>query len=371
VLAEGVASLPCITYKRLPRGGKERAAEHPNYRLLRTEPNPESTAYQFWETLIFHWSLYGNAFAEVVRDGSGRPIALYPLDSRYMQVDRDQGGKLVYVYRDGKGEAVLKPEDVLHVAGLSADGSVGYSLLRTARNALKLTEATEEFGRSFFGNCSRPSGLLKTEGVLSDQARENLRRSWEALHSSSSNTGKVAILEEGLDFSPIQLTNEEGQYKETRQFQILEVCRLFNVPPHRVRALDRATWGNIEAENISFVTDTLRPILVRFEQEVNRKLFLPSEQDTYFAEWLVDSLLRGDTASRFNVYAVALQSKILSVNECREMENRNPIEDPEFDKPGIPPGQQPEADPADEGTEGEQLPDEDQGDEEQPGEEEE
>lgn len=335
VISEGVAALPLILYQR-SNEGKNRATQHPLFQLLKCEPNGETTAYSFWETMVLHWAVYGNAYAEIQRDNSGRPIALFPLDSRHVKIARDATNNLYYQYQYNNGNIDLASEDILHIPGLSIDGTQGLPLLKLAQQALNLTEKCEEYGRSFFANCSRPSGLLKTAGQLSDQARNNLKTSWEQLHSGSSNAGKIAVLEEGLDYTQTSLTNEEGQYNLTRQHQILELCRFFNVPPHRCKALDRATWGNIEAENISFVTDTLRPILIRFEQEINRKLLLSAEKQEYYVEFLVDGLLRGDTTSRYGVYQMGLQNKIFSVNEVRAFENMNKILDPKFDIPGIP-----------------------------------
>lgn len=353
VLAEGIASLPLITYQRTPKG-KERATTHPLYNLLRTEPNPESTAYTFWETMVLHWAVFGNAYAEIIRDGSGRPQEMFPLDARCMTPERTKSGKLQYQYRDGGGSATLAAEDVLHIPGLSLDGITGMNILRVAANALTLTDAAEEYGRSFFANCARPSGFLQHPAAMSDQAQQNLKRSWDAMYSGSGNTGKTVVLEEGMTYNPVSLTNEEGQFVETRQFQILEVCRFFNIPPHKIKALDRATWGNIESENISWVTDSLRPICTRFEQEGTRKLLMPDEKDNYFVEFLLDGLLRGDTATRYGVYQTALTNRIMSVNEVRAMENMNAVDDPAFDVPGIP---------------GDDQPDDDQGDDQQPAEE--
>lgn len=326
VISEAVASLPLILYRRLGEGGKERATAHPLYVLLKDSPNPEMTSFVFREVLQSHLLLWGNAYAEIERDGSGRPIALWPIPPNRVQPGRREG-QLVYRVQTDNGQTVeLRPENVLHIPGLGFDGLVGYSPISLARESLGLTAACERFGSSFFGNAAKPGGVLEYPGQLSDQARENLRKSFEYIHSGASNTGRTLILEEGMKFTGTTIPPEDGQFLQTRQFQILEIARWFNLPPHRLKDLGRATWNNIESENISFIQDTLRPWLIKWEQEVSRKLLLPNERRTYFVEHLMDAYLRGDTESRFRVYVAGLNNGIFSINEVREMENKNPVE---------------------------------------------
>lgn len=325
ILAETVASLPLPVYRRLPGGGKERATDHYLYPLLHDQPNPEMTSFEFRETLMGHLALWGNAYAEMERDGAGRVRALWPLRPDRMQIKRDDRG-LRYEYNlpDGK-VAVLRQTNIMHVRGLSSNGIVGYSPIRLAREAIGLALATEEFGARFFGQGSRPSGVLEHPGKLSEEAAKRLRKSWEEMHSGLSQAHRVAILEEGMSWKQIGIPPEDAQFLSTREFQVIEIARIFRIPPYLLQDFSRATFSNVEHTAISFVVHTVRPWLVRWEQSFKRDLFLPGERETYFAEFLVDGLLRGDIESRYRAYSVARQWGWMSANDVRELENMNPI----------------------------------------------
>jgi HK97 family phage portal protein len=325
ILAETVASLPLPVYRRLPGGGKERATDHYLYPLLHDQPNPEMTSFEFRETLMGHLALWGNAYAEIQRNGAGEVVALWPLRPDRMRVSRDdQGLQYKYTLPDGT-TAVLRQRNIMHIRGLSGDGLVGYSPIRMAREAIGLALATEEFGARFFGQGSRPSGVLEHPGKLSKEAKENLRESWERMHSGLSGAHRIAILEEGMKWTQIGIPPEDAQFLETRKFQVTEIARIFRIPPHMLADLERATFSNIEHQSIEFVVHTIRPWLVRWEQAFKRDLFLPGEREIYFAEFLVDGLLRGDIESRYRAYATARQWGWMSANDVRELENMNPI----------------------------------------------
>ena len=335
VLSEAVAGLPLHLYKYTQNGGKEKSIDHPLYFLLHDEPNPEMTSFVFRETLMTHLLLWGNAYAQIIRNGKGEVIAMYPLMPNRMSVDRDENGRLYYKYYRGNDESirnkeyevVLSPYDVLHIPGLGFDGLVGYSPIAMAKNAIGLAIATEEYGAKFFANGAAPSGVLEHPGTLKNP--DKVRESWNATFGGSHNANKVAVLEEGMKYTPISISPEQAQFLETRKFQINEIARIFRVPPHMVGDLEKSSFSNIEQQSLEFVKYTLEPWLVRWEQSMVRSLLSPSEKREYFIKFNVDGLLRGDYASRMSGYATARQNGWMSANDIRELENldRIPAED--------------------------------------------
>ena len=335
ILAETIASLPLHIYKYTDFG-KERVYKHPLYYLLHDAPNPEMTSFVFRETLMTHLLLWGNAYAQIVRDGTGRPIGLYPLSPKQIDVDRDDRGELFYTYRKNNddnpalkeyGTYILSRKDILHIPGLGFDGLIGYSPIAMAKNAVGMTLACEEYGASFFANGASPDGVLEHPGILKDPAK--IRESWNAVYRGSHNAHKVAVLEEGMQFKKIGINPEEAQFLETRKFQINEIARLFRIPPHLVGDLEKSSFSNIEQQSLEFVKYTLDPWVVRWEQSLAQALLMPSEQGKYFVKFNVDGLLRGDYASRMNGYSTGLQNGFLSPNDVRELENMNLIPDEE------------------------------------------
>lgn len=327
VLSEAVASLPLHVYRQNDKGGKEKATDHPLYFLLHDEPNPEMTSFIFRETLMTHLLLWGNAYAQVIRNGKGDVVALYPLMPNRMNVDRDDKGRLYYEYtltqEDAptmKGSTVrLDPSDVLHIPGLGFDGLVGYSPIAMAKNAIGLGLATEEFGSKFFANGAAPSGVLEHPGVLKDPGK--IRDSWTQTFGGSGNSNKIAVLEEGMKYTPVSISPEQAQFLETRKFQITEIARIFRVPPHMIGDLEKSTFSNIEQQSLEFVKYTLDPWVSRWEQAIVRSLLRPEEKKTYFVKFNLDGLLRGDYQSRMNGYAVGINNGFMCPNDVRELEN--------------------------------------------------
>ncbi|MBQ1363861.1 MAG: phage portal protein [Oscillospiraceae bacterium] len=331
ILAEAIAGLPLHLYCYKEDGGKEKALGHPLYLLLHDEPNPEMSSFVFRETLMTHLLLWGNAYAQIIRNGKGEVVALYPLMPNRMTVDRDSSGQLFYSYQMSNSDAptmpggtvILKPSDVLHVPGLGFDGLVGYSPIAMAKNAIGLAIATEEYGAKFFANGATPGGLLEYPGTVKDPDR--VRESWNKGFSGSQNAGKVAILEEGMKYTPISIAPEQAQFLETRKFQINEIARIFRIPPHMIGDLEKSSFSNIEQQSLEFVKYTLDPWVVRWEQSLSRALFTPEEKSRYFFKFNVEGLLRGDYQSRMNGYATARQNGWMSANDIRELENLDRI----------------------------------------------
>jgi HK97 family phage portal protein len=331
ILAEAVAGLPLNLYRYTEDGGKEKAIDHPLYLLLHDEPNPEMSSFVFRETLMTHLLLWGNAYAQVIRNGKGEVIALYPLMPNKMTVDRDSQGQLYYSYQRGTDEAIrdknqtviLRPSDVLHIPGLGFDGLVGYSPIAMAKNAIGMAIACEEYGAKFFANGAAPGGVLEHPGTIKDPQR--VRESWQSTFGGSGNANKIAVLEEGMKYTPIGISPEQAQFLETRKFQINEIARIFRVPPHMVGDLEKSSFSNIEQQSLEFVKYTLDPWVVRWEQSITRALLTQTEKARYFVKFNLEGLLRGDYESRMNGYATARQNGWMSANDIRELENLDRI----------------------------------------------
>ena len=331
ILSESIAGLPLHMYQYEEDGSKKKAVEHPLYHLLHDEPNPEMTSFIFRETLMSHLLLWGNAYAQIIRNGKGDIIALYPLMPNRMKVERDAKGQLYYEYQTMKEDAPtmkgavyqLDPSEVLHVPGLGFDGLVGYSPIAMAKNAIGLAIAAEEYGSKFYANGAAPSGVLEHPNVLKDPAK--VRDSWNAAFGGSSNAHRVAVLEEGMKYTPISISPNEAQFLETRKFQINEIARIFRVPPHMVGDLEKSSFSNIEQQSLEFVKYTLNPWVCRWEQALQRALLDDDEKGKYFFRFNVEGLLRGDYQSRMNGYATARQNGWMSANDIRELENLDRI----------------------------------------------
>lgn len=331
ILSEAVAGLPLHLYKYNSNGSKEKALEHPLYFLLHDEPNPEMTSFVFRETLMTHLLLWGNAYAQIIRNGKGEVTALYPLMPDRITVDRDENGRLYYEYIVSSDDAPinkkstvrLPPFDVLHIPGLSFDGLVGYSPIAMAKNAIGMAIACEEYGSKFFANGAAPSGVLEHPGTIKDPRR--VRESWTQTFGGSSNAHKVAVLEEGMKYTPISISPEQAQFLETRKFQIDEIARIFRVPPHMVGDLEKSSFSNIEQQSLEFVKYTLDPWVSIWEQNLVRSLLTTDEKKKYFIKFNVDGLLRGDYQSRMNGYATARQNGWMSANDIRGLENLDRI----------------------------------------------
>ena len=330
VLSEAIAQLPLHLYKYNDKG-KEQVPQHPLYFLLHDQPNPEMTSFVFRETLMSHLLIYGNAYAQIIRNGRGDVLGLYPLMPDKMKVDRDEKNRLIYIYSrydeanpnlKEQGDIVLYADEVLHIPGLGFDGLVGYSPIALAKNAIGISIACEEYGASFFGNGASPSGVLEHPGVIKNP--ERVRDAWQRAYGGR-NAHKVAVLEEGMKFTPIAIPNNEAQFLETRKFQIEEIARMY----YDWRDLDHATFSNVEHLSLDFVKYSLDPWIVRWEQSLQKALLSDSEKGQYFVKFNVDGLLRGDYASRMQGYATARQNGWMSANDIRELEDMNMISEEE------------------------------------------
>ena len=327
-LSEDLAKLPLKVYRQLKPRGKEPLPGHPVYRLLHDTANPRMTAFTCRE-LLTQWQLgWGNGFAEIQRGGIRRtPVAMFPIHPSRVVVEQLPSKEIVYNVHNDDGRTVVIPQvDMFHLRGMGTE-LVGHSVVRLAAESLGLSLAAQSFGAAYFGNGAQIGGVLEPPGTLSEKGAAHLRESWSKMHQGVENACKTYLAQEGMTYKPLGVPPEEAQFIETRQFQVEDVCRWFRMPPHKVGHLLRAAgWSTLEATNTDYVTDTLMPHHVRWEQECKRRLFDPVREGDLFAEHVVAAMLRGDMTARSAYYREQFMIGALSQNEIRELENRNPIE---------------------------------------------
>ncbi len=326
LISNTIASLPFPVYRRIQPRGKERARDHSLYDVLMYEPNPEMTAFDFRKVMQVQLELYGNAYANIVYDRAGRVVELWPIPTPYVKPLKNDAGYLAgyEISLPGGGTARVMPEEMFHIRGLG-DGVVGFKPLQYAREIIGLALATEEYGAEFFANGAVASGIVEMPGRLSVEAMQKFKEDFRSKYEGLGRRHRVLFLEQGLKFHQLTIQNDNAQFLETRKYQVEEVARFFGVPPHKIGALDRATFSNIEHQSMEFVQDCIRPRVVNWEQQVRRQLFRKSEKKTYFAEFVLAGLLRGDAKTRAEYYHIGRNDGWLSANDIREMENLNPI----------------------------------------------
>jgi len=327
ILAETVATLPLIVYRRIENDGKERATDYFLYRLLHDQPNEEQTSVEFREMLQGHLALRGNAYTQIDRK-MGRAARLVPLHPDRVEVTRARDGDLLYRVNPDSGSPYTlsrRQGEVMHIRGLSSDGVKGINPIALFREAIGLGLAYEEYSGRLFGNGANINGVLETPQAMSDDALARFRTLWQKNYGGIGNAGKTAILEQGMKWQAIGIAPKDAEFIISRRFQVNEIARIFRVPPHMLADLDRATFSNIEHQSLEFIRDTIRPWLVRWEQALTRDLIPPEDRQEYFVEFLIDGLMRGDLKSRYDSYAIGRNNGWLSANDIRRLENMNPL----------------------------------------------
>lgn len=329
IISETAGSLPFITYKRLTRG-KERAFDHYLYSILHDVPNPEMTAMTYRETITSHVASRGNGLSEVEFDRAGRVRALWPLNPDRVKLER-RSGRLWYVVTlpnsVGGYPVGIPSERIFHVRWLTRNGLWGYSPTDLARESIGMAQAIQTHGASYFSNGAEPGVVLKHPKELGDKAYGRLRESWEERHQGLDKKHRVAILEDGMDIEKLGMGNEDSQFIQSAEMTVAEIARIFGISLDMLAINGAsATYASVEAFGLRFVTYTMRPWFVRWEQEVTRSLLTRAERREYFAEHLVDALLRGDLSSRYEAFAKGITNGFVTINEAREAENRNPVE---------------------------------------------
>ena len=325
-IAETTASLPLILFRRGEDGDRERAADHPLYRVLHDMANPEQTALEFREYTQAAVLLKGNAFARIVRGYDGQVRELWPLNPDNVQVRRTPSG-LVYEHSKEGVLTRLLAHECLHLRHrLGDDGVLGVSPIAAARGVVELAIAENEHGRNTFTNGAKMLGVLKFPGKLKPEQRQAIGASWASQHAGAANAGRTAILEEGVEFQPLSMSLEDASWIEARKLSVIEVCRLFRVPPSIVGAMEQSNYSNSVEMARQFATQTLRRHLVMWEQAIAAKLLTDAGRRTYFAEHQVEGLLRGDSANRAAFYSSGISDGWMLRSEARKLENLPAIE---------------------------------------------
>lgn len=323
IISETLASCPWNVFERLSNGGSEKKSETALNWLISRQPNQEMNSFVFRETLCSNVLLWGNAYAEIVRDRT-TPIAIYPIDPSIVDVQRDKSGRLIYIIYQPEGSRIIDSWNMFHIKGLG-NGLTGHSVVGMAAKSIGMGLAMEQFGSSFFANGTHLSGVLTHPEHLSDEAYARLKQEWIDTYGGPYASNSPAILEEGMKWEPISINPEDAQFLGSRQFQVLEICRWFRVPPHKLAELNRATHTNIEHQSIEFVVDTILPWAIKFEYEADIKLLTTQAQRKWFTKINLNGLMRGDSAARAQYYKELFNLGVYSINEIRDLEEMNPI----------------------------------------------
>jgi HK97 family phage portal protein len=328
-ISQDIGSLPCILYRRTPDGGKTRAVDNRLYSLLHDAPNNEMTAFDFWSLVVVHVLMKGNHYSQLILDDAG-VREIWPLSPALVKPKRDPTtNALYYEFKPNSQTTVyLDFNEVFHVHDLSYDGLNGLAPMDYASESIGFSLAAEEYGARLFGQGTRPPGILTAPRGLSDEALLRIKDQWNEVNGGLENAHKVPVLEEGLAWQATGVPNDQAQFLELRQYQVAEASRTWRIPPHKIADLSRATFSNIESQDLDYYKSTLRPILVNIEQAISRDMIKVSDgKRNHVAEFLVDAILRADSTTRNAAYHNGRLDGWLNADEIRAMENRNPIPD--------------------------------------------
>ena len=326
ILAETMASLPLVIYQRRSDGGKDKVTDHWLYRLMAKRPNRFQNPFEWREMLQGHLALRGNAYNQIITNARGEIIELMPIHPDRVKIELLASGEYRDRVTDRAGTEILMPRgEVWHLRGLSSDGLIGMSPIELARENLGMALAAQDYGARFFANDAKPTGgWIEFPGSFKDsEAKKVFRESYQSAQSGA-NRGKVLVLENGMKFHEVGVTNKDAQFLELRKFQITDIARLFRVPPHMIADLERATFSNIEQQSLEFVMHTMTPWAERWEASIEADLLLDS--DDIEIEFDFANLMRGDAASRSSYYQSGIQNGWLTRNEARIAENLNPLD---------------------------------------------
>lgn len=335
VISETLAAMPLILYKRTGDRSKERASSHPAFKLLKSAPNPRMTPMEFKETLMGHYLLRGNAYAQIIYAKDGGLHSLYPLHPARMEVmpeldeNNEPTGLAAYFYREANGRTIFFPQrEIFHLRGPSGDGLTGRSPLESIRGVVAQGISMDAYTENFYTNSASPTGILSMPpgSQLTPKAKDNLREEWQKRYGGANRAQNIAVLEEGLTWQQIGMSSADAQFVDTYKLSDLKIARCFRVPPHKIGLMDGSKFSNIEQQNIEFHTDTMLPHLTRFEEAAERDFLSGEKPDKYFFEFLSDSVLRGDTITRYKAHSIARQWGWKSVNDIRAEENMNEID---------------------------------------------
>ncbi len=326
-ISDTIGSVPLILYQRL-NDGKERAVDHPNYDKFRNAPNPNMTAMTFRSTLQNHLLSWGNAYAQILWRNDQTIEALCPLRPDRMKVSRNNNNELQYEYNyQGIKTIPIPNNQILHIPGFGFDGTIGYSIVRLAKESIGLGLATQEFGARFFGSGTHPGMIVEHPGQLSPPARKNIINTLFTPLKGLGKSHSVALLEEGMKASPVGIPPEDAQFIETQKFSVTDMARWLNIPPHMIMDLEKATFSNIQEQTLEFLVYTMRPWFILWQEWLNLRTLSSVERKTYYYEYLINAILSADIEKRYNAYAIASDRGWFNADEIRAMENMNPQPD--------------------------------------------
>ena len=324
ILSESVAQLPLFVNETNDDGDKKRRSDHKIYDLIHRQPNPYMTKNVFLQKIMYDLCVSGNSFVKINRNGGALPVELLPLDES--QINLKVLDEVIF-YEDRLAGEIYAAEDILHFKGITKDGYLGLSPIDVCANAIGWGMALEKYGNTYFNNGAKVSGVLQTDRALSTEAIDRLRQSFNENYSQVNDSNKTLILEEGLKFNTISLSNEASQFLASRQFSIEEIARIFNIPPHLLRDLSKSSFNNIQEQSREFVQYSLMPYISGIEAELNSKLFRNNEKGKLYVEFNVSALLRGNPKERADYYRTMVNIGAMTINEVRRKENLNSVED--------------------------------------------
>tara|TARA_R100000329_G_scaffold142833_1_gene126487 strand:- start:4599 stop:5801 length:1203 start_codon:yes stop_codon:yes gene_type:complete len=324
LLSESISQIPLEICETTNDGDVIKRNDHPLHRILTQNPNPDQTKVAFFSKIIVDLCLDGNSYVYIERNGSGVPVNLYCLNSDDIQVTQN-GKDIFYSYGDKK--TMYSSQEVLHFKGMSTDGIIGVSPIQQCKNAIGWGIAVETYGATFFRNGAKLSGVLSTDRQMSELAIERLKTSFREQYTALNDANKTLILEEGLKFQQISISNEQAQFLASRDMAIQEVARVYNIPPHMLKDLSKSSFNNIEQQSTEFVRYSVQPYLANLESEMNLKLFKQNEKGKLFTNFDANGLLRGSPNDRANFYEKMVNIGAMTINEVRERENMNAVQD--------------------------------------------
>lgn len=325
LISDTIGILPKHVMERMTDGTREKAENHPLYDLVHQQPNPMQTSIEFFAMMTAHVVMRNRAYAKIVPGPRGFADQVWPLHPDNVSIEHLSGGGYRYKVREGGGEKTYNDEDILHLRGFQQDSIEGLDMLPLMRESIGVASATMEYRAKFFGNDASPSGVLKKAGKLSPEGQKNLKESWMAAHRGGHS---IAVLEDGLDWQSIGIDPQKAQLIQSEEFNAEDICRWLGVPPFMIGLTSKSTsWGTgIEQQNIGFVQYTLLPLVERWEQAISRDLILAPKK--YYVDFVLDGLLRGDSAQRYSVYSIGRELGMFTPNDLLRLENMNPRTDP-------------------------------------------
>lgn len=319
LISSDLATMPFGVYEEKVNGS-QKAFKHDQYYLLKKRPHKFYSTVQYRKALVANYLLWGNGYAKIHRNKSSRPIAYEIIKPNQIEPLINNGELFYKNYQTGE---VIHYMDMIHIADLSFDGLRGFSKISIASESIDLGKSSIEFSNDFLDNGAHLSGYIKLDSKLSAKGQKSLKKSFLGAYQGRSNTGGLGVLEQGAEYKPFEYSMplSDAQLLESRKFQVEEIARIFNVPPHKIGHLEKSSFNNIEQQNIEYVQNTLSPISVLIEMEHDCKIFREREQNTHFTKIELKGLLRGDVKTRTEYYKAMVDRGVLSPNEIRQKED--------------------------------------------------